>query len=317
MAVFTPLTQAALEQLAHRYGIPGTPAYSGIADGIENSSFLVYPDSGHEPRKPKWVLTIVEELDGHGVAYVARHLQRLSTEGIPVPSPLKDESGQTIQTISGKPALLFPFLEGRHVVDATRAQCHRLGEVLARAHQVPVSARRGNAHGWSWLQSSAGKARPQMAPVQREILDTELKAQAEWQDEFDALPEATIHADLFRDNVLFDGDRLTGLIDWYSACTGPMLYDIAVTLNDWCRNRSDQIDGGPRDTLLQGYASVRPLEPDESANLVLAQRRAALRFWLSRLEANEALPHKNGDTLCKSKDPREFERLLRWLQSAQ
>lgn len=318
MAVFTPLTDADLRRVAHACGISEDLAFRGIADGIENSSFLIYPKGSNTPAKPRWVLTIIEELDPSEVEFVCAHLQNLAAAGVSVAAPASGLANADMQRIAGKPALLFGFLDGGHIDQADAGHCQQVGHELARAHGVPSGQSRNCSHGWGWLQTAATELRETLSATQRQLLDAEMAEQGAWQPDCQALPEAIIHADLFRDNVMFDNDQLSGLIDWYSACTGAMVYDIAIALNDWCRNPADQIDPDLSEAFLDGYTRVRALAPAEHAALALAQRRAALRFWLSRLEAARRPPKEeanNTPVLCKTKDPTEFERLLCWLRA--
>lgn len=317
MAVFTPITHADLQQVAEACGISGALGFRGIADGIENSSYLIYPGDPEVCSAPRWVLTIIEELGNSELQFVCAHLQNLTAAGVPVASLLTSERAEEPwPRIAGKPALLFRFIEGKHITHAGPDHCLQLGRELARAHAVPCDQTQACAHGWEWLQMTATAVRPELNATDGNLLEAEIAEQSSWQTRFEGLPTAVIHADLFRDNVLFRGDQLSGLIDWYNACTGPMVYDIAIALNDWCRNQYDQLEPELTQAFLEGYSGIRTLSTAELTALPMAQRRAALRFWLSRLQAEKPPgPGSPPATLCKQKDPTEFARLLMWLRA--
>jgi homoserine kinase type II len=311
MAVFTDVTPAEAGGLTERLGAGRLLQLQGIGAGIENSNFFVTTTSG------EWVLTLFERLTATQLPYYLQLMQHLAQRGLPVPEPRADAAGQILHQVAGKPAALVTRLPGHHQLAPDLHHCAQLGSLLARMHLAVADfpLQQPNLRGRAWWQRMATAVRPQLTPAQQQLLDDELAFQQQVADSpaFLALPQGAVHADLFCDNVLFDGlpghEKLTGAFDFYFAGTDSFGYDLAVCLNDWCLNADDaSLDEARAQALVQAYELQRPLTAAEHRLLPALLRAAALRFWLSRL-GDWHLPRPAA--LLQPKDPAHFERVLR------
>lgn len=312
MAVFTELSfdevRAWLEPLA----VGELRELRGVKAGIENTNYFVDTDGGH------WVLTLFERLGAEQLPFYLRLMQHLARHGMPVPEPRADAGGEILHRLKDKPAALCSWLPGRHVEQPTPAHCIQLGATLARLHLAAgdFALRQPNLRGLDWWLQTAPQVRPFLAADAAVLLDDELQFQQHLAHSaaHAQLPRAAIHADLFRDNVMFDvddegRDRLSGCIDFYFAGVDTLLFDVAVCINDWCIDTdSGRIDDLRAAALLAAYQRERALTPLEHRLLPALLRGAALRFWLSRL-ADLHLPRQAA--VLQPKDPAHFERLLR------
>lgn len=297
MSVFTPLSAEQLRAFLARWELE-LADYRGAAEGIENSNFLVDAvDGGGHPRP--LVLTLFEQTPPEELPPVIRLLERLDDAGLPVPVPLPDRDGHTLHELAGKPALLVPRLPGKHPQQPDAELCRALGAVLARLHgagaEVTLTT---DAEG---LDRLAGWIEPGEEEAER--------IRAAWRTARAELPRGTLHGDLFRDNVMVVDNRISGLLDFYAAGHGTLLYDLAVCVNDWCGKADGTLDEPRRNALLAGYESERPLTPGERKYLPLALAVAALRFWLSRREARAR--ERASAAGAGEKDPEEFARIFR------
>lgn len=305
MAVYTDLTDAELDAFLATYDL-GTPlAFKGIAEGVENSNFLL------ETTKGRYILTVYERrMKAEELPYFLDLLTWLADHNYPSAAPVANRDGQTLGQVRGKPAAIVEFLQGMSVRKPSVQHCREAGEGLARLHLAAQGypGRRANALGQaSWapmfagLTDAADDLKPGLSAMIMSDLDTLAKA---WPG---ALPQGTIHADLFPDNVFFLGDKFAAAIDFYFACDDALAYDLAVCLNAWCF----EADGGFNVTagraLVAGYERHRPLSPDERAALPILAWGAAMRFFLSRLYDWGSTP---AGALVKPKDPLEYERKL-------
>ena len=311
MAVFTDVTPAEAGALTERLGAGALQQLQGIGAGIENSNFFVSTDRGD------WVLTLFERLTAEQLPYYLRLMQHLARRGLPVPEPRADASGQILHQLAGKPAALVNRLPGHHQLAPDLHHCAQLGSLLARMHLAVADfpLQQPNLRGRAWWQQIAPLVRPHLTTAQQQLLDDELafQQQVAASPAFAALPQGAVHADLFCDNVLFDGlpghEKLTGAFDFYFAGTDSFGYDLAVCLNDWCLNADDaSLDDARAQALVQAYEAHRPLSAAEHRLLPALLRAAALRFWLSRL-GDWHLPRPAA--LLQPKDPGHFERVLR------
>ncbi|KFJ89950.1 serine kinase [Pseudomonas sp. 1-7] len=286
MSVFTPLERHELEVFLAPYGLGRLRDFQGIAAGSENSNFFVSLEQG------EYVLTLVERGPVADLPFFIELLDVLHDAGLPVPYALRTQDGEALRRLAEKPALLQPRLSGKHVREANAHHCQEVGSLLARIHlatrEQPVERRSDRGLDWMLAEgpSQALKLDEQALPLLRDAL-AEI---AELKPRILALPRANLHADLFRDNVLFDGNHLAGVIDFYNACSGPMLYDLAITLNDWCSHEDGSLDGARARALLGAYAALRPFSA----------------AWLSRLIAAESFAGQ--EVLIH--DPGEFQRRL-------
>lgn len=307
MAVFTPVSRVQLERWLERFDLGALRAVEGIAAGIENSNFFV------DTQRGRYVLTLFERLGASELPFYLELMHHLAARGIPCPDPVLDRGGTALGTLSGKPAALVTRLEGRGIERPEPRHCAQVGQLLARMHAAAadypgVQVNPRGAH-W-WPEAIADLARfltPEQVALARE--ENERFARYCASAAFTALPAGAVHADLFRDNVLFEGAKLGGVIDFYFAATDTWLFDLAVACNDWCiDDGSGEFDTARLRTLLEAYRAVREPSAAERDAWPTMLRAAATRFWLSRLH-DLHLPRPA--QLVSPKDPLHFERILR------
>ncbi|SIP87866.1 homoserine kinase [Aquipseudomonas alcaligenes] len=302
MSVFTPLERPELETFLEPYGLGRLKDFQGIAAGSENSNFFISLEGG------EFVLTLVERGPRADMPFFVELLERLHQAGLPVPYGITTGSGEVLRELAGKPALLQPRLSGKHVDQPNPHHCAEIGAWLARLHlatREQILERRSD-RGLDWMLEEGPVLALELHDEQLPLLRDSLHEVAELKARILALPRANLHADLFIDNALFDGNQLAGVIDFYNACSGPMLYDLAITLNDWCSTADQRLDGPRAQALLGAYAALRPFTRAEAELWPAMLRIACLRFWLSRLIA--ARRFQGRDVLVK--DPGEFQRRL-------
>ena len=302
MSVFTPLQREELEVFLKPYGLGRLRNFEGIAAGSENSNFFVSLEQG------EYVLTLIERGPSEDLPFFIELLELLHRNGLSVPYALCTDRGEALRTLAEKPALLQPRLSGKHVASPNTHHCAEVGRWLAQLHLATrdqIIERRSD-RGLEWMQEEGPTLALALPDDQLPLLRDSLAEIAELKPSIRALPRANLHADLFRDNVLFEGNHLTGVIDFYNACSGPMLYDIAITVNDWCSHPNGELDEERSEALLAGYSSLRHFTPAEAELWRPMLRVACVRFWLSRLIAAQ----KFAGQPVLVKDPDEFCRLL-------
>ena len=307
MAVFTAVTLDDLTQWIKQFPLGQALALDGIASGIENSNFFLTVERG------EYVLTIFENLDFEQLPFYIGLMRHLAERGIPVPAPVANHDGELVVPLQGKPAVIVTKLAGSSQMDPQPVHCAEVGTMLARMHlaaqDFPLS--QPNLRGLAWWQATAPTVLPFLSPDNAHLLREEVALQESFaaSDAYARLPRGPVHADLFRNNVMFVGEKLTGCFDFYFAGIDTWLFDLAVTVNDWCIDLASGklIDARVR-ALVDAYRAVRPFTEEELSAWQTMLRAAALRFWLSRLydlhvpRAAEMLtPH----------DPTHFERILR------
>ena len=307
MAVFTELARHEVEAFVAHLNAGALIELAPIGAGIENTNYFVTTDTGG------WVLTVFERLSREQLPFYLRLMQHLARRGAPVPEPRADAAGELVHTLGGKPAALCTRLPGRHVDAPAAAHCAALGRTLAGLHAAAAdfALAQPNLRGLAWWQGVAPQVRPFLNSDAARLLDDEMAFQQQLAASaaYGGLPRAAVHADLFRDNVLFDGERLSGCVDFYFAGVDTLLFDLAVCVNDWClADETGRIDDARAAALLGAYNEQRALSATEHRLFPALLRAAALRFWLSRL-ADRHLPREAA--LLQPKDPRHFERLLR------
>jgi homoserine kinase type II len=305
MAVFTPVTTDELAPWLAGYDLGRAERLEGIASGIENSNFFLTTTHGD------YVLTIFEKLTPAELPYYLDLTAHLAAAGIPCPGPLLDRQGRTFSLFKGKPAAIVRRLAGRSHLQPDGADRAQVGAMLARMHLAGMDFRgsQDNPRGPHWWAVTAPRVKPFLDTRRTALLDDELAFQASHRH--DTLPRGPVHADLFRDNVLFDGARLGGFIDFYFAGRDCLLFDVAVCVNDWCIRRDEGavgvLDAQAVGEFLAAYHGVRPLSEAERAAWDVMLRAGALRFWLSRL-FDFHLPRPG--ELITPHDPGHFERIL-------
>jgi homoserine kinase type II len=301
MSVYTTVTADELRAWLTDYNVGTLTDLQGISAGIENTNYFVYTTAG------RYVLTLFEKLTAAELPFYLGLMEHLADRGVPSARPLHDRSGNLLGELNGKPAALVSFLPGKDVAAPTPAQCAAVGTMLARIHLDGRSygARMPNPRGLAWWQAVLPEIVGFLPANEAALLRSEIDHQARRRPA--GLPEGAIHADLFRDNVLFEGPRIAGVIDFYFACTDALLYDVAITVNDWCLGEDGGLDQARTSALLEAYAATRPFLEAERAAWPLTLRAAALRFWISRLY-DFHLPRPG--ELTYAKDPAHFRRML-------
>jgi len=310
MAVYTDVAAEDLARFLAGYGIGELLAYKGIAEGVENSNFLVHTSRGY------FILTLYERrVAERDLPFFLALMEHLASRGITCPQPVKNRQGKVLGKLAGRPAAVVTFLDGMWIRRPTASHCAALGEALAHFHLAGAdfSMRRANAlsvAGWRQLYEACRERAHKVEGNLEKVVVPELELlERDWPQD---LPQGVIHADLFPDNVFFLGDRLSGLIDFYFACTDTLVYDVAICLNAWCFEPDNSYNVTKGRALLANYAKARPLSQEEWGKLPLLARGAALRFLLTRLVDWLDVPP---GALVRPKDPREYARKLRFHQT--
>jgi len=311
MAVYTDISDEELTDFVARYDIGTLQSAKGIAEGVENSNYLL-----HTTTSP-FILTLYEKRTAESdLPFFLGLMEHLAARGLSCPVPVHARDGSVLHRLADRPAALVTFLEGMDVKKPQAAHCAQVGTALAQLHEAGAdfSMTRPNAlsvEGWRALADQAQERADTVSDGLYDLIEDELTLiGSRWPKD---LPTGVIHADLFPDNVFFIGGELSGLIDFYFACTDAFAYDIAICLNAWCFEADDSFNVTKGRALLAGYNKVRSLEDDEADALPLLARGASLRFLLTRLVDWLDGPE---DALVKPKDPREYLKRLRFHQHA-
>jgi len=310
MAVYTDVTADDLNEFLAGYELGELRSYKGIAEGVENSNFLLHTGAG------SFILTLYEKrVAEKDLPFFLALMEHLAARGITCPQPVKNKQGGMLGKIAGRPAAIVTFLDGLWIRRPNAGHCAAVGEALAGLHLAgkDFTQKRSNAlslESWRPLYEHAGVRGDSIRPgLCNEIVKELDVLEKNWPR---GLPEGVIHADLFPDNVFFLGDRLSGLIDFYFACTDTLAFDVAICLNAWCFEPDHSYNVTKSRALLKAYAKARALSGEERAALPVLARGAAMRFLLTRLVDWLAVPD---GALVKPKDPLEYFRKLRFHQS--
>jgi homoserine kinase type II len=307
MAVFTPVSEEIAATLLSELDLGELTELRGIEGGIENTNYFATTDQG------AYVLTLFERLNHDQLPFYLFLMKHLAEKGIPVPNPAANRDGDILHTVADKPAAVVNRLNGKSQLAPEAVHCSAVGDMLARMHLAGEDYNRSqpNLRGLSWWNETVPVVLPFLNESQSVLIQSELAYQNHIAQSaaYQALPKGPVHADLFRDNVMFENETLTGLFDFYFAGVDTWLFDLAVCMNDWCIDlATGQHDSNRAHALLQSYQSVRPLGRAERQLLPAMLRAGALRFWTSRLwdfhlprDAAMLVPH----------DPTHFERVLR------
>jgi len=311
MAVYTDVSAEDLGRFLAGYDLGELLSYKGIAEGVENSNFLVHTGTGH------YILTLYEKRVAAGdVPFFLALMEHLALRGTTCPQPVKARNGNPLGTLCGRPAAIVTFLDGMWMRRPDAGHCAAVGEALARMHLAGAdfAGRRRNAlsvTNWRPLFEQAEERADDVQQGMRATIETELDhLEKSWPRD---LPQGVIHADLFPDNVFFLGDRLSGLIDFYFACTDTLAFDVAICLNAWCFEPDASYNVTKGRNLLASYIKSRPLSDAEREALPLLARGAAMRFLLTRLVDWLNVPP---GALVQPKNPLEYYRKLRFHQKA-
>lgn len=310
MAVYTDITEDDLARFLEAYGVGQLTSYKGIAEGVENSNFLLHTTSG------SYILTLYEKrVERNDLPFFLGLMQHLADNGLSCPLPLPRADGALLGELSGRPAAVISFLEGMWLRKPEARHCREVGKALAEMHLAGegFDITRRNAlsvEGWRPLWNNAQDRADEVQQGLVDEIGTELAfLEANWPQN---LPAGVIHADLFPDNVFFLNDQLSGLIDFYFACNDLLAYDVSICLNAWCFERDGAFNLTKGMALLEGYESVRPLSAAERAALPVLARGSALRFFLTRLYDWLMTP---AGALVVKKDPLEYLRKLHFHQT--
>lgn len=309
MAVYTEVSDEEVGAFLAQYDLGAVVSLKGIAEGVENSNYLLQTDRG------SFILTLYEKrVAEEDLPFFLGLMEHLAERGVACPTPIAGRDGKALRQLSGRPAAIISFLEGLWPRRIQNRHCAELGGALAQFHLAGADfpmTRRNNLSVPDWrplFLKSAGRAH-EVQPGLAQLLDDELDhLEAHWPAD---LPAGLIHADLFPDNVFFKGERLSGLIDFYFACTDALAYDLAICMNAWCFEPDGQFNVTKARLLLSNYRKARPFSDAELAALPLLARGCAMRFLLTRLY--DWLHHPPG-AFVKPKDPLEYLRKLRFHQ---
>jgi homoserine kinase type II len=310
MAVYTDVAADELAEFLGTYDIGELLSYKGIAEGVENSNFLLHTSAGH------FILTLYEKRVARSdLPFFLGLMTHLASRGISCPQPLKNNNGEALSVLAGRPAAIINFLEGVWPRRPNAAHCAGVGQALAKMHlagaDFPMA--RANAlsvSGWRPLFEAAAARADEVQHGLRNLIGTEL-------DHLEGkvwprnLPQGVIHADLFPDNVFFLGEQVSGIIDFTFACTDMLAYDVAICLNAWCFESDCSFNVTKARAFLGAYGRERQLSEAEQSALPLLARGAALRFLLTRLVDFLNVPK---GALVRPKDPLEYARKLRFQQ---
>lgn len=301
MSVYTTVSDEEMRVFLADYDLGEFVALQGIAQGITNSNYFLTTSTG------RYVLTVFEVLQQEELPFFLELNQHLSRNGVACAAPIARKDGRLDSVLAGKPACLVTCLQGSDTSWATEAQCFHTGAMLAKMHLVGQSFEKKmeNPRYTAWWHDACSQLLPVLNEDDARLLQNEIAVFD--RNRRDDLPSGIIHADLFKDNVLLDGETVAGFIDFYYACNGDFMYDLAIAVNDWARTADNTLDHTLEAAFIQGYESVRPLSDEERAYYPIAQRAGCIRFWVSRL-LDFHFPQSGEMTFIK--DPNAFRDLL-------
>ncbi len=301
MSVYTTITEPQLKNFLQNYSLGELVEFEGISEGIENTNYFVTTDQG------EYVLTLFEILTTKELPFYIELMAFLNEHNIPSAHPIRNRQNSYLGELNKKPAILMQRLHGKSVEQPTKSQCESIGMVLADLHLrgSAFTMSHDNFRGAQWRNTTGKKLLTLLPEDDALLLKNELAEYAV--HSLDDLPKGVIHADLFRDNVLFEKEHLTGLLDFYNACNDCLLYDVAITVNDWCVTDSGELDFERARALCMGYQAERKLSAAEQNIWPLMLRIAAMRFWLSRLWSYY---HPKEGELTFQKNPVEFKNII-------
>jgi homoserine kinase type II len=309
MAVYTVLGLQEIQALVAPLQIGQLLSAKGIAEGVENSNYMLA--AKRDGNIDEYVLTIAESQSHADIVFIVELTTTLARQGLPVPAPLLGRDGTAILQVQGKPAVLVPKIAGEHPLQPNIDQCREIGRALGRFHQVTLAAglRHQSLRSLDWVRATAHALSKKLPLAERTFLDAELAGLNRFVVTYSKLPQAIIHGDLFRDNTLFQGDRLGAIIDFFSAGTGFLMFDLAVVVNDWCAAPDGSLDPARTLALLREYNAERSPSDAEMAAWPEFLRIAALRFWVSRMA--EALSRSSREEILGvQKDPQQYRNIL-------
>ena len=301
MAVYTSINKSELEDWLKNFSIGTLKNFKGISSGVTNANYFVETDT------TKLILTIFEENKLEELPFYLDLMRFLASKNFPCPLPVINNNNEYLTLIKDKPAVLVSFLLGAEKESITEDDCCSVGEALAKLHTSAkdFSGKKKNSRNIDWISSKFNELKKKLSGSDQTIIEQEIDYQKNCLT--DGLPSGIIHGDLFRDNVFFHQEKLSAFIDFYYACNDHLILDIAITINDWCSNSDGSLKKEKFDLFLNGYQSIRMLQNSELKYLNNALRLAALRFWLSRLDAYYNILESESVSI---KDPNYFRKVL-------
>ena len=301
MAVYTSINKSELEDWLKNFSIGTLKNFKGISSGVTNTNYFVETDT------TKLILTIFEENKLEELPFYLDLMRFLASKNFPCPLPVINNNNDYLTLIKNKPAVLVSFLLGAEKESITEDDCCSVGEALAKLHTSAkdFSGKKKNSRNIDWISSKFNELKKKLSGSDQTIIEQEIDYQKNCLT--DELPSGIIHGDLFRDNVFFHQEKLSAFIDFYYACNDHLILDIAITINDWCSNSDGSLKKEKFDLFLNGYQSIRMLQNSELKYLNNALRLAALRFWLSRLDAYYNILESESVSI---KDPNYFKKVL-------
>ena len=301
MAVYTSINKSELEDWLKNFSIGTLKNFKGISSGVTNTNYFVETDT------TKLILTIFEENKLEELPFYLDLMRFLASKNFPCPLPVINNNNEYLTLIKDKPAVLVSFLLGAEKESITEDDCCSVGEALAKLHTSAkdFSGKKKNSRNIDWISTKFNELKKRLSSSDQTIIEQEIDYQKNCLT--DGLPSGIIHGDLFRDNVFFHQEKLSAFIDFYYACNDHLILDIAITINDWCSNSDGSLKKEKFDLFLNGYQSIRMLQSSELKYLNNALRLAALRFWLSRLDAYYNILESESVSI---KDPNYFKKVL-------
>ena len=306
MAVYTSLTDSDMRALVADYYLGELVSFQGISGGVENTNYFLTTTTG------KYVLTLFEEFEFDEVPYFLDVVAHLKHKGFNVPAALIDIHGERLRVVKDRPAIIVDCFPGEGLEQTSVETCRQMGAALAKLHIAgeDFPEQRESHRGMDWWHATSTALLAELEPKQAELLQSQIAAFDDFIAQHPDLPKTTIHGDLFYNNTLFDGENLSAIIDFYNACYSWVMYDLAIVVNDWCSDMSTgELDMEKYRALMKAYLYVREPNAGEIAAWPHMLRIAALRFWLSRLEAWHGAKN-DPERLAQQHDPLEFQRIL-------
>lgn len=304
MSVYTEVSQPQLESFLARFNVGQLVSFKGIESGVENTNYFVTTTAS------EYVLTLFEQLSASELDTLINLAYHLGQQQLNVPAPITANDGSLLQTFYDKPAVLCPRLAGKHIDVPQPEHCFAIGRSLAQLHLAGQSFKQQVTDPFhlDWWQQEGNKLVAHLSEEDQELFHSELEYQLQAKEQWQALPQGWIHADLFHDNALWDGQQFA-VLDLYAACHGAYIYDLAILANDWCCDANGQWREGTVEALFEGYNSLRPLSEEEQQAWDLSLRAGALRWWLGRLDTQLFQASFEGG-LALHKDPNEYKNKL-------
>ncbi|NBS11991.1 MAG: homoserine kinase [Gammaproteobacteria bacterium] len=307
MSVYTTVTEAEMRAFTARFNLGPLNSFRGVDAGVENTTYFVTLGANET------VLQIFEEQTADEIPFFIELNRRLGADHVPVAVPYPDQQGERLHVLKGKPAVLFPRLKGGAIGTPTVTACRQIGDALGRMHQVSghYPMHRVNHRWMDWWESNVERVIDLVPAPYDALLRDQIARSRDFVERSTHLPSGLIHGDLFCDNALFDNETLSGIIDFYNACDGAFLFDLAVTLNDWCSLPDGALDEQRAVALTRAYCQQRPLTPAEADAWAGALETAALRFWMLRLVALARKREGGPQAPPHVKDPNDFLTILK------